>query len=61
MNMLALKLNQNIDAQKLLNSIQKLVTSCVKSPDKEYVLVVRVQEINSNDDSSIPKLEYKPE
>lgn len=60
MNMLAIKLNKNIDAEKLLNGIQKLVNSSIQSSEKEYMLVVRVQEIVYNDDTSIPKIEYKP-
>lgn len=57
--MLAYKLNQPIDGNKLLNDIQKFVSSNV-SGDKESLLVIRIQEINYNDDNAIPKLDYKP-
>lgn len=60
-NMIAYKLNQNIEAQKLLQDIQKLIQQNIKDQNPEnFLLVVRVQQINYNDDSSIPKLEYKP-
>lgn len=55
--MLAYKLNQNIDGEKLLKDIQKLILKNI-GPDKEYLLVVKVQEINYDDNLSIPKLTY---
>lgn len=56
--MLAYKLNQNIDSNRLIHDIQKLVTKSV-GPNKEYLLVIRIQEINYNDDASIPKLTHE--
>lgn len=53
--MIAYKLNQNIDGNRLINDIQKLIQSTIEQ-NKEYLLVIRIQEINYNDDASIPKL-----
>lgn len=59
--MIAFKLNQNIDAQKLLGSIQKLVSKyAVDKNPENLLLVIQIQEISYNDDTSIPKIEYKP-
>lgn len=58
--MLVYKLNQNIDSQRLIEQIQQLVQKKVNSPDKEFLLVIDVKEISYSDDSSIPKIEYKP-
>lgn len=59
-NMLSYKLNQNIDTNKLIENIQKLVHKKANDPEKEFLLVIDVKEIAYSDDSSIPKLEYKP-
>lgn len=56
--MLAYKLNQNINGEKLLQSIQKLVHKTATDPNKEYLLIIKLQEICYNDDASIPKLEH---
>ena len=56
--MLAYKLNSQIDGGKLLQDIQKLVSKEVQK-HKEYVLVIKIQEIVYNEDSSIPKIEHK--
>jgi len=53
--MLAYKLSNNIDGNKLINDIQKLITKSVTS-DKEYLLVIKVISIDYNDDAAIPKL-----
>lgn len=58
--MLVYKLNQQIDGTKLIQNIEKEVQKSI-SPNKEYLLIIKVQEIVYNDDSSIPKIEYKPE
>ena len=56
--MLVYKLNQQIDGNRLLNDIQKFVSKNIQ-PDKESLLVIRIQEINYNNDGAIPKIEYK--
>lgn len=57
--MLAYKLNQQIDGEKLLKSIQQLVQKSVVDPNKEYVLIIKIENIAYDDNSAIPKLEYK--
>lgn len=56
--MLAYKLNQQIDGNKLLQTIQKYISQNVKN-DKEYLLVIKIQEISYSSDDHIAKLEYK--
>lgn len=55
--MLAYKLNQQINTEKLLQSIQKMVHKDADQ-NKEYLLIIKLQEISYNDDTSIPKLEH---
>lgn len=57
--MLAYKLNQNIDGEKLLKSIQQLVQKSVVDQSKEYLLVIKIENIAYDENSAIPKLEYK--
>lgn len=59
--MLVYKLNQNIDAQKLIEQIQKLIQKTVSGPNEDFLLTIKIQEISYNDDSSILKLEHKIE
>lgn len=54
---LAYKLNQQINTEKLLQSIQKMVHKDADQ-NKEYLLIIKLQEISYNDDTSIPKLEH---
>lgn len=56
--MLCYKLNQNISGEKILQDIQKLV---LKQQDnsKEYLLIIKVQEIGFTNDNHIPKIEYR--
>lgn len=56
--MLVYKLDKNIDSGKLLNDIQKLVSQTL-NPDKELLLVIRIQEISNSSDAYIPRIEYK--
>jgi hypothetical protein len=56
---LAYKLNQNIDGEKLLKSIQQLVQKSVVDQSKEYLLVIKIENIAYDENSAIPKLEYK--
>jgi hypothetical protein len=58
--MLAYSLNHDIDSNKLLHDIQNLVSKTI-SPDKQFVLVVRVQEVTLDNTSLIPKIEYNSE
>lgn len=55
--MLAYKLDKNIDSNKLISDIQKLVSKH-SIANKEHLLVVRIIEIAYNDESPIPKLEH---
>lgn len=57
--MLAYKLSNNIDGNKLISDIQKLITKSV-TPDKEYLLVIKIVSIDYNDDTAIPKLTSAP-
>jgi hypothetical protein len=56
--MLAYSLNKNIDAQKVFEDITNLINKTVE-PNKNYVLVIRLQEINLDNHDLIPKIEYK--
>lgn len=56
--MLAYVLNQEISHQKLISDINKLLSK-YNLNEQTYVLVVRVESIESSNDSYIPKLEYK--
>lgn len=56
--MLAYVLNQEISQEKLIADINKLLGKYDFSK-RTYVLIVRVEPIESNNDSLIPKLEYK--
>jgi hypothetical protein len=57
--MLAYCLNKNLDGQKILQDIQKLIS---KSPqNKDLILVIKVQEVGVDNNNLIPKIEYKPE
>lgn len=57
--MLAYKLSNNIDGNKLISDIQKLITKSV-TLDKEYLLVIKIVSIDYNDDAAIPKLTSVP-
>lgn len=54
--MLAYKLDSNIDGNKLLNDIQKLIHKSNLTPDKEYLLIIKIVSIDYNDTAAIPKL-----
>lgn len=53
--MLAYSLSENINGEKLLKDIQSLVQKTVV-PNKRYVLTIKVNEIDYENDSLIPKL-----
>ncbi len=57
--MLAYKLNSQIDGEKLLKSIQQLVQKSVVDQSKEYLLIIKIENIAYDENSAIPKLEYK--
>lgn len=57
--MLAYKLNQQINGEKLLKDIQKLIISNI-TQNAEYLLIIKVQEISNDDNTMIPRLENKP-
>jgi len=56
--MLAYVLNKNISEVKLINDIKTMVSK-YNLNSKTYVLIIRLQEIESTNDSYIPKLENK--
>lgn len=56
--MLAYRLDQQIDGNKLLNDIQKLISKSIKQNVESY-LIIRVQEISYTNNNLIPKIEYK--
>jgi hypothetical protein len=56
---LAYKLNSQIDGEKLLKSIQQLVQKSVVDQSKEYLLIIKIENIAYDENSAIPKLEYK--
>jgi len=53
--MLAYSLSENINGEKLLKDIQSLVQKTVV-PNKRYVLTIKINEIDYENDSLIPKL-----
>jgi len=58
--MLAYVLNQNIDGNKLLADVQKLISSFQKdNPNIQPILIVEVKSVTYEDTSMIPKLEFK--
>jgi|LakMenEpi03Aug12_release.lakeMendotaPanAssembly.Ray.scaffolds.fasta_scaffold3727278_1 hypothetical protein len=58
--MLAYVLNQNIDGNKLLGDIQKLISSFQQNyPNVQPILIVEVKSVSYEDTSMIPKLEVK--
>lgn len=58
--MLAYILNQNIDGNKLLSDIQKLISKFQQdNPNDTPILVVDIKSVSYEDTSLIPKLETK--
>lgn len=58
--MLAYVLNQNIDGNKLIGDIQKLISQFQQSnPNATPILIVDIKTISYDDSSLIPKLEVK--
>jgi hypothetical protein len=58
--MICYKLDKNIDGNKILQDIQKLISKNSNTDNKEIVLVISIKQItNHSGDSLIPKLEYK--
>ena len=56
--MLAYVLNKPIDATKVFEDISNLITKQAQ-PDRNYVLVIKLQEISIDNTDLIPKIEYK--
>ena len=56
--MIAYVLNKDISQNKLILDINKLLSK-YNLNERTYVLVVRVEPIESSNDSYIPKLEHK--
>lgn len=55
--MLAYCLNKDLNGQKILSDIQKLIDKSVKSPSS--ILVIQIKEIVTETSDLIPKIEYK--
>lgn len=59
--MLYYRLNKNLEAEKLIRDIQKLIQQQSSGDNSNKVLVVSISEIiDYSGDNPIPKLEYKP-
>lgn len=59
--MLYYRLNKNLEAEKLIRDIQKLIQQQVSGDNRDKVLVVSISKIiDHTGDNPIPKLEYKP-
>ena len=56
--MIAYVLNKDISQERLILDINKLLSK-YNLNEKTYVLIVKVEPIESSNDSLIPKLEYK--
>lgn len=56
--MLAYVLNQDISQERVVSDINKLLSKYNLS-EQTYVLVIRIESIESSTDCYIPKLEYK--
>lgn len=57
MNSIYVTLNQNIDPNKLLNSIQNMLSKYGDITD--CIMKIEIVKITQDDDYMIPKLEYK--
>lgn len=58
--MLAYVLNQNIDGNKLIGDIQKLISQFQQqNPNTTPILTIEIKSISYDDTSLIPKLEVK--
>jgi enamine deaminase RidA (YjgF/YER057c/UK114 family) len=58
MNSLYFTLNKQIDANYLLKNIQRLLQK--HGDTKNCIMKIEILEISKEDNSLIPKLEYKP-
>lgn len=59
--MLYYRLNKNLEAEKLIRDIQKLIQQQSSGDNSNKVLVVSISEIiDHSGDNPILKLEYKP-
>lgn len=59
--MIAINLNQNISCEYVCYKIQNLIERHNRIDNKEYILVINIKEISSDNSSIIPKIEYKPD
>ena len=61
-NSVYLNLNKDINAQYLLNQIQRMIHKSNRDdPDSSKVLKISIQKISSTTNELVPKLEYKNE
>ena len=59
--MLAIKLDKNLSCEKICQSLQAIVTRFQESGGdmEQSFIVVDIKTISQNEESSIPKLEFK--
>lgn len=58
---LAYTLDKEISGEKILKDIQKLINKFKSESSQTPILYVSIRTITREDDSAIPKLEYKPD
>jgi hypothetical protein len=55
---LAYKLREQINGDTLLKNIQQLIQKSIVDQSKEYLLIIKVDSIDYDENSCIPKIEY---
>lgn len=59
--MLYYRLNKNIDGNKLLQDIQKLLSKHPQDTIDSKILVIKLENVNEcSEHNHIPRIEYKP-
>lgn len=58
--MIMYTLNKDINGQKLLEDIQKMVQNKLSQTSSQLVLVIDVKEVVQDSDVHIPKITYNP-
>ncbi len=58
--MIAITLNQNISCEHICQQIQRLIEKNQQSHgNKDFILTINLKEVSYDDNSMIPKIEYK--
>jgi hypothetical protein len=59
--MIPLKIHNNMQCEYICQKVQELVNKFVKANNNvsEAFLIISIKTVSQNDDSSIPKLEFK--